>query len=77
MKSLSLKISKGEKVTQNLKQKQVQEDRLKKEIKESLEARMEVHFKKRENYQENKLNNFKRMELKWKDKLRAIGEQMK
>jgi hypothetical protein len=55
----------------------MQEDRLKKEIKESLEARMEVHFKKREDYQENKLNNFKRMELKWKDKLRAIGEQMK
>lgn len=77
MKSVSLKISKVHKVTHNLQQKEQLQHDLKQQIKESLNARMELHFQKRENYQEGKLNSFKQMELRWKDKLKAIGQQAK
>ncbi len=77
MKAVSLKISRVQKVTRTLHEKQQAEDRLKQEIKDNLDARMEAHFKKREHYQEGRLQNFRQVELRWKDKLRAIGEQIK
>jgi cell fate (sporulation/competence/biofilm development) regulator YmcA (YheA/YmcA/DUF963 family) len=38
---------------------------------------MELHFKKRENHQLQRIKNYQRMEIQWKDKLKAIGNQVK
>jgi hypothetical protein len=38
---------------------------------------MQAHIKKRENHQMLRIKNYRRMEVEWKDKLKAIENQKK
>lgn len=47
------------------------------EVKSSLIGRMEGHLRKREDYQLQKLKNYRRMEVQWKGKIKTINTQVK
>lgn len=42
-----------------------------------MKERMQIHFKKRENIQLQKLKNYQRVEGQWRDKLKTIAIQVR
>ena len=62
---------------QRLKELEIAEETAQKEVKSSLFGRMEGHLRKREDYQLQKLKNYRRMEVQWKGKLNTINSQVK
>lgn len=56
---------------------EVAEEVAQREVKTSLIGRMEGHLRKREDYQLQKLKNYRRMEVQWKGKLKTISTQAK
>lgn len=70
-----MKLGRVARVQRRLRELEMAEEVAQREVKSSLLGRMEGHLKKREDYQLQKLKNYRRMEVQWKGKVKIINDQ--
>lgn len=74
MGRVARQLDRRQKVQDNLSERQMQEESEAQLTQSGLQRRMELHLRKREDYQRQKLKNCKNMELVWRDKMQQIAQ---